>query len=650
MAKWNPQTTQQDLAPFSNDPRVRKELRKHRLRILVAVLVCGTIVALGAKPAYRYLRNVQIDRNLEAAKAAARVEDWGTARNLARSVLLARQGDFEAFRIWHQALSRMGEPRTYMVAANLFTDPRASRQDQLDALKVMALQAPQAVALSAYASMDQAMQEDPDALAAIAPLLTRRGETALVEKVLRATPALTTDPAIRLELLRALCSRPTTERVAEARTLFSELISAKASEPALEALLILGETPGGLAPGSPLPPLPEWVNLQPKATTLHHLLALHPALEAVPEVANSVFQGAINRFLAVDPGTLGTWLIRHDQTARVASLLEEPAKTSPTAFIARLHALLREKRSADITAALAAPPDSCDLVDLELVKAAAARLRKDSAAETNAWNQALNNAAFDQSRNRFLEVGKYAGLLGAATVTDDAWVAAIRVGWGQIPLYRDLTRVFASLASQGRSEDLLAICRTLMRFEPHNPDLINNYFYLALLHEVAAPATVAKELEQLVAAHPQAAEYRSALALAYLMADRPQQALQQLPALKESKRVSPLMCRALEGSALLLTGQADAGRTLLEGVNWAAFMRAEALAFRNLLIRLELKNLPLPTMAMVEVTSDPDAIPAWRKAVERLEKDRARDVLPSLPAPKIPGSDRVGDDPSQPPR
>jgi transposase-like protein len=642
MAKWNPQSVHSDLAAFSEDPRVKEELRRRRRRrVLISVILCA-IVGFSAKPAYQALRKLQIDRNLEAAKAAARIEDWGNARNKARSVLLARPADFDAYRIWYQALSHMGEPRTYMVAANLFMHPRATREDRLSALGVLARQGPEAVALSAYASLDESMREEPAALAALSPLLVRRGQAVLVEKVLRETS--TDDPAIRLELLRALCSVPTAERVGEARTLFAGLLKSGASEPALEALLILGETPGGLAKGPPLPPLPEWVQAQPKATTLHHLIALHPAIDEAAGATDAVIQKAIDRFLGIDPGTLGTWLIRHEKSALAADLLAEPAKSSPTAFIARLHALLREKRTSDVAALLAEPPASCDLVDLELAKAAAARMTGDSAAESNAWNQALNNAAFDQSRNRFLEIGKYSATLGTREIIDDSWVAAIRIGWGPIPLYRDLQPVFASLASKSRSEDLLAICRTLLRFEPQNPELINNFHYLALLHEVIAPADAIKALEDLIAANPEVAEFRSALALAHLMADEPQKALAQLPILKQSKRVSPLMIRALDGTARVLAGETEAGSALLAGINWRAFMRAESLAFRRLLTRLEIQNLPLPPMEQIPPAPDPENAPAWRRAVERLEKERAKDTLPALPMPRIPGTEPANAD------
>jgi thioredoxin-like negative regulator of GroEL len=639
MAKWNPQSTHTDTAVFSNDPRVRKLVLRHRIRVASAILILAAILIFGTKPAYRWFRKIQIDRNLEDAKTAARIEDWGAARNMARSVLLARPGDFDAYRVWHQALSEMGEPRTYMVAANLFMDPRATREDRMLALGVLARQGPEAVSLSAYASLDESLRNEPDALAALTPLLIRRGETSLVEKVLRESPAASTHPSIRLELLRALSSTPTAERVNEAREIFAKLIEDDASDQALDALLILGETPGGLVPGSPLPRLVEWIETQPAATTLHRLLALHPSIEAVPEASHTIFDTAVHRFLGVDPGTLGTWLIRHGESERAAEILAEPAKSSGSAYIAYLHALLKQQDTAEIAKTLKEVPDSADLVDVELAKAAAARFQRDPTAEINAWNEALNRAAYDQSRNRFLEIGRYAGTLGAANVIDDAWVAAVRIGWGPIPLYRDLQSVFASLASQGRSDDMLAMYRTMLRFEPQNPELINNYYYLALLHGVASPSTVIDALQTLIASHPDQAEFRSALAMAFLMAGKPDQALEQLPFLESSKRVSPLMIRALRGTALVLQGNPSQGKPLLTGINWRLFLRCESLAFRKILTDLEIQNLPLPDMTQIQPDIDPDTVPAWKRAVERLEKERAKDILPPLPAPRIPGTE-----------
>ena len=648
MAKWKTESTHHDIAPFSPDPQVRAAVKKHRLIVFAIFLALCGIIGFGAKPAYRVFRNAQIDRNLRLAEEAARLEDWARANGLARSVLLARPTEIGAYRIWHKALANLGDSRTYLASITLFSSPRATREDRMFALRVLALQAPQAVAFSAYAMLSEEDRKSSEALAALAPLLVHRGETVVVENVLRNTP-LQADPHIRLELVRVLCARPTEDRLAEARRILADLIADNASEPALEALLLIGSVPGGLAQSAPLPKLPEWVALQPQATTMHHLLALEPAIAADPAAAGAVFQQAIDRFLAVDPGTLGGWLNQHGRAGQVIDLLAEQAVAHPDAYIARLHALLREQRNAEIDAALADPPPSCDLVDLALAKVAVARFREDGAGEKNAWNEVLNYAAFDESRNRFLDVARYADMIGARTAAQDALVAAIRVGWGRIPLYADLTDLYAALAAQGRSQDLLAIYRVLLRFEPRDPELANNYLYLALLHKVIDPATAVKELENLAATHPGAAEYGSALAMAHILADRPEEALKLIPALQTSRRVAPMMRDALEGTALLLNGQDDQGRTILEKVNWRAFLECEQAAFYAVLVRLQLRGLALPEFKeeTVPLTESEDA-PAWRKAVENLEKVRSQDELPPLPMPKIPGADRPLED-SQPP-
>ena len=640
MARWTSQTTHSDLDAFSDNPQLRRQLKTRRLKIAACAIAVFAVLGLSAKPAYQTLREYLIGRNLEAAKEAARLEDWGTARDKARSVLLARSSDVEAFRIWARALGKMGDARTYMAAAQLFTDSRATREDRLEGLQIMAAQAPQAVAFSAYASLPDELRDQADFRAAVTPLLVARGAILIAEKGLREVAKPTDGPKVRLELLRTLCARPEGGRVAEARHIFVELIARNADEQALAAMLILGETPGGLAPGDPLPDLPEWLKNQPKATVLHHLLGLHPALEALPETADRLFESAITRFLPTEPGVLGTWLVRHGRAEQAARILKEPAKIRSDAYNARLHALLRLGHEAEIQKALAEPPASADLVDIEIVRAASAWHRGARIDAEAAWTQALNRAVFDVSRNRFIEIARDAEQSGSSASLEDAWVAAIRSGWGQLPLYCDLQPVFAALAQKGRSEDLLAMYRTLLRFEPYNPELLNNFHYLALIHGILPPEQVAVAMARLVEANPDRPEFHSAWMLAEIMAGRPADALARLPKLRESRRVAPMMIRALEGTARILKGETEDGTVLLREVNWYRFMRQERVVLRDLLIKHQIAETLLPPPESPPVNADPDQMSAWRKAVEKIEKARSGDVLPALPAPRIPGADQ----------
>ncbi len=611
------------------------------IHLSILVLVVGA--GFAAKPAYRAFRTYRINANLEAAKIAVRHEDWAAARDHARSVLLARR-DFEAYRIWAKALGKLGAPITYMAAAELFTDARSTRQDLLESLRIMALQAPQAVALSAYASLPPQFCDQASFRAAIVPLLIQRGQIDLAEKSLREVIAPTDEPSVHLELLRTLCSRPQTTRVGEARRIFAELIAAKADEAALAALLILGDTPGGLAPGEPLPDLPKWLKDQPKASTLHHLLGMHPALRANPEFTARVYDAAVKRFLAVDPGVLGTWLVRHEQSELALHILEEPAKTRSDAYIARLNALLHLKMNAELVAALATPPASVDLVEIEIVQAKLAQQNNDTIGASSAWTRALNHAAYDTTRNRCLELARMAANLGAKDAAEDAWVAAVRLGWGQLPLYSDLFPVFASLVAKGRSEDLMAMFRTLLRFEPLNSDLLNNAYYFSMIQGTLPPSQAAAVLTKLIQRQDKPV-YHSTLMLAEMLDGRPAEALACLPKFRDSKAVSPTMLSALEGTARILAGETDAGTALLKDVNWRDFMSQERMVFRNLLVKFKNSQLPLAELVSPVVAVDPDKIPAWRKAVERFEKDRAGDVLPALAATTtIPGSARPATD------
>ena len=637
MARWTSQTTHADIKDFSANSKVRKKLKARRRKIAAWTIAGVLVVAVGAYPSYRAFRGYRINQNLQAAKTAAEHGNWSAARDSARSVLLARQ-DFDAYRIWARALGKLGSPSAYMAAAELFTDSRATRDDLLEALELMALQAPQAVALSAYASLPETFRNQAAFRAALVPLLLLRGQTELAETCLREVAQPGDGPKVKLELLRVLCNRPTPQRVAEARRIFADLLAAKADTEALAALLILGDVPAGLAEGEPLPDLPAWLKTQPQATASHHLLGLQPALDAHPESAPQVYQLASQRFLASEPGVLGAWLLRHEQAEMAVTLLEKPAKTRSDAFVARLNALSRLKKDAEIAAALAAPPASADFVEIELVQASLATAKGDAIGAGAAWTRALNHAAYDTTRNRCIDLARSAQRSGAKDAAEDAWVAAVRLGWGQLPPYADLLPVFASLLAKGRSEDLMAMFRTLLRFEPRNSELLNNAYYFALLQGVLPPAQVVSVMTKLIE-HADKPVYHSTLMLAEILDGHPAEALAQLPKVRAGNDVAPMMVAALEGTARVLNGDTEAGTALLQDVNWRDFMGQERMVFRNLLVKFENSKMPMPEMASPTAEVNPDTIPAWRKALERFEKDRAGDVLPALLAPKIPGAD-----------
>ena len=577
----------------------------------------AVLIALGfaAKPAYSAFLDYRVDRSLAAAQAAARSGDWTTARDKARSVLIVRQKNFEAFRIWVLARVRLGEPNAFMAAAQLAIDSQTPREDRLDMFRLLVRQAPQALVIGVYYSLPKEVSDQPSFRAAMIQLLIERGVLELAERGLREIAPHGAGPDAKLEMVRVLCARPDAHRLAEARRVFAELIVAKANDEALEALLLLGSVPGGLAPGDPLPDLPAWLKQQPKATASHHLLAIDQELTAKPEAAESCYRNARERFLKSDPGALGDWLLRHGQAGMVADILAEPAKANPDAYLSRLRALLDLRRNPEIEEALGSPPAGIDMVELEIMQAKFAVLRNDPLAADAAWTRAMNQAAFDTSRNRFLEIAHAAAAGHAENAVDNAWVAAIRLGWGPLPLFSDLLPVYNSLLSKGRTEDLLAMFRVMVRFEPSNPDLMNNFCYLGLLHGLMTPAQVIETMTKLCD-HEDQPGYYSTLMLAEMMNGQAAAALARLPEFEYDPGVSKALKIALEGTARVLAGETQKGSALLAKVDWRGLTPQEKILFRDLLVKAKIADLPIPELETPKAVADPEQTPAWRKAVE----------------------------------
>jgi hypothetical protein len=638
MARWSSQTVHHDIREFT-DVNFKKRLRKQRLIIAGVLLVVAACIATAAKPTYRAIRTYQINRNLKAAQAAASEKDWGEARNLARSVLLARSTDLAAFRVWFRAISEMEEPRAYLAAMQLFTHPTATPDDRMEAFRVMSTQGPQALAFGAFASLPPEVREGAEARASLSEVLILRGPEGIVfaEKMLREATGLERSPRARLALVRVLCASRDPNRVREARDLFVQLTKENLEAEALEALRILGETPGGLASGEPLPPLVPWVEQQTSATSLDHLLALHPTMGEAPEQKEKIFAAAVERFRNSDPAVLGDWLVRHEQFALAADALEDIARDHPEAFVSRVHALLRLKKYEEVNRLLGDPPATTKALKLELIRVAVAREQGDRTAETMAWNGAMTQAALDTSKNHFLEVARFAKLYKVSRVEEDAWVAAIRVGWGRLPVYRDVRPLLASLARQNRTFDMLAVTRSLMRYENLNPELHSNFLYLGVLHEVINPGVALGQMQALIDQHPEMPELYSAAGIAALLDGRPEKLLGWLEQLDRIKKLPPMMRWALEGTALVINGQPDEGRKLLEKVNFEQFLDQENAIFRKLLMRQQVAGLPMPSLDQLPLAEPPKETAAWLKAVERMERERASEVLPALPMPKVSG-------------
>lgn len=641
--------------PNSRSSRSRRDTLIRRSCILAVCLALIAAMGLAVRPAYRAFRNHRIEKTLDAAEEAARLEDWQVARDSAKSVLILDPSQFGAFRIWARALARTEDPNACLAAKGMIGHPKATREDRLEALRTLASQGPQALALGAYFHLGRTTEPDgqADLRAAIAPVLLFRGQAAAAEQGLMESMSESPSPDVRLALIRVIVATPTDARLQIARQHLATLIEQGAITQALDALELLGFCPHGLDPGPPLPNLRSWVLQQPRAKVIHHLLALNPELAADPAGADATFHAAVSRFASLDPATTAKWLVFHKKEEKALEILAGPAKERSDAYVSRIHLLLYIGRTKELQEALTSPPAAADMIEVEMVRAVAATRRGDTPASAAAWTRALDHASFDTRRNRFITIARCAEAYGASAAAEDAWVAAVRTGWGRLPLYSDLAPHLLSLGRQGRSEDLLALTRGLVQFEPLNIDLINDSLYLGLLHDAAQPSDIRASLEKLLAEHPAKVELNSTLMFADLAMQDPQRALERFQVIKDSPRVSPSMKELLESTALAMQGNVDRVHNFLSGKNRELVMQRERDVFAKLLKQSSKDqglNLSLAEWTGRKVEVDLQKVPAWRKSLERTEQQKtlgqkSQEELPELPEPGFTGSS--GTDPKE---
>lgn len=619
-----------------------------RLQVSIAIVVLLIVLALAARPAYRAFRENRIQRLIESAEEAARLEDWQAARERSRTVLLMKRGEYRAFAIQTRALAKMEDPAAAIAAISLIRHPEATREDQVGALEILASQGPVALAIGAYAHLDKknpTKLQDVELNAAISPLLLTMGPDGLaaVRKCLVEHMPEKPSPRVRLAFIRTVSVDPDPRGVPLARKHFAALIEEGAPE-ALTALELLGSTAGGLAPGEPLPNLPNWVSRQAGAKVIHHLLALHPQLAENPKGSEAIFTAAVNRFAPLDPAETANWLNRHNRPEEALKVLEEPAKHRSDAYLARIRALLRLRRDDELLAALASPPENADLVEVEIVRAVLAKYQKDKAAAKAAWGEALKQATYDTQHNRFISIAKAAELCGDQEAAAEAWTGAVSLGFGRIPLYSNLTGPVVYLYQKENIEALFKFCQNLAPFEPGNADLINNLLYIGLIKGDTKPADVTERLEKILAESPGKVELNSTLAIADLLAGNAEKARARLSAPGACDKMSPVTKTLLEAAILKMTGDEAKADEIYQKTDKSKLMSAEQ-ALYEILIQGKKDDKSVETsladLLAKKMMVDPAEVPAWQKGLERAEqKPNSADVAgKSYPELRVPGVD-----------
>ena len=522
-------------------------------------------------------------------------------------------------------MRELQDPNAIDGAYGLFLNPQSTLEDKAAAMDVFVDDAPHAVFLATFFSLTPEQRQQPPVLAPTMRFLVARGQPGEALKLCAETgEAAQAAPAVRVEKVRALCAAATPAGLAEARSIFLGLRGESGREP-LAALRLLGPVKGGLDIGGDFPDLAAWIAARADATPLDHLFVLQQQLVARPAEAKQLADQAIARYRADAPAALGGWLQLHGFAEAASDVLAEAATRDTDSFVTRIQCLVKTGRTTDAREALARTPTGIDKVKLHTVEAAVEAAAGDPAAAAKALRIALDEAKADNLNNRFLKLAVYAAALGMNEMADEALVNGIRLGRGSIPLYSNIQPLLARLARQGRTEDILGISRVMLFYEPLNPAIRNNFFYLACLHRVMPPEEACAQLAALAEARPDLTEVLGPLAMARLMAGKPAEAREALARAGDKSRIPPVFRLAVEGTTAALLGEESAARATLGRVDWKQMLPQEAIVFRDLLAAMQVAALPMP-----------DPTPKGSYAVKPLTEwqQSQQPKLPDLPAAK----------------
>jgi len=593
MAKWKHIDFKKDLALWSRDPKVR---RKARMRSLVGVAVAGVVVAIGlvvARPAYRAFREYRADQNLLRAQRALAQGEWMTARDRARSVLLVRRGEIVPLRIWFRALKELKDPIAVDGALGLFTHPESTFDDKAQAMDVLSQEAPHAIYLGALSMFKPEERKEPDILGPTLRFFVGRGQSRLALRLWDEADLTSPAPRVYVERVRALCAEGRPDGIAEARRIFLGLIDEPGPEP-IQVVRLLARVPGGLTIGPDFPDLEGWLATRRDAEPIDFLYAVHQRMEARPTDARTLVDQAIERYRESAPVVLGGWLVRQGYPAAAIDVLAGESGRNLEAFLSRVDGLVKLGRIEDARKAVAAAPASFDKIMVRAAEAGVETAARNFPATQAALRTALEEARFDNLRNRFFDVVESAVVLGVRDVADDAMVKGLCHGRGPIPLHDDVQPLLARLARLGRTGDILAISRSLMRNEPNHPVLLNNYFYLGCLHGVVTPAEACAELAKLADESPSRLEIYGSLAFARLKAGQPAEAEAALARAGSAPRITGDFRLAVAGTIAALRGDEVVARDTLGKTNWRNLLAIEAEGFRAILAASKVASLPLP--------------------------------------------------------
>ncbi len=527
------------------------------LHPFIRFLLAAGLVALGGflflKPSYRAFKAWRLEKNLVAAEKAVKEVRMDEARDLSLTVLRAGDSRIEAYRILEKSTASLRDPMHGDIARALMSHPEGSEEDRLNGFRGMAPDAPLGVLGQAWASLPEALRQNPGFATVFAVRLIAGQRFSEAASVLLAVPEPARTAEVNQALVRVLLGSGKKDGFDEAQ----RWIAAKwpAGDQEISGWFdVFEEIPVASLRADLLEPVRESLSMPGQADSARGALAIL-RLEYAANFAGraTVLDRAIIRWKDEAPETLAKFL-RDIGTHRM--LIETfPIKRledHPGILPYLLESMENFGAWDQLALLLDTHGDRLPKTELLARRAVMAAKTGDTPALVQRWNEAMGEARSGATRNAFLMIHQIAADAGLEAEAGQAMLEAIRQGRGPLPLYADLKFLLNILASQGRENELLQVCAIYLPFEPGNPVLLTQYAYLACLNGLADGKTILKAVKPMADAFPDALPIQCVLATAYLSDDQPAAAIETLDRLKvqpeniaPSYRVAFLTCQVL---------------------------------------------------------------------------------------------------------
>ncbi|MEM9480187.1 MAG: hypothetical protein AAGA58_11100 [Verrucomicrobiota bacterium] len=557
-------------------------LKGKYLKIAVVPVIFIGIGWLVLGPGVTKFRSWNAGRLLDESRRHLEKSNWSEAER-ASMASLQLHASLEAYRILFRAAKAGKSSKSLQVAISFFHHPEATRQDRLEVLD--------------YSLESEDLLAASHLLRAIPPEELRTAEFALrLSKVhlqqeewdnaLRIAEAFDDSSArgqFDLLLVPGLARSGETKYRDEVESRVTRLLKQPPDEYTIAMMRILANLRS------------DWQEKELAQTAFNcfdeaSVESLTPAdrlslakleLRIRPDSSGEIIRRVVTEFKTEARDELVEWLSQIGEWDQII-LLTDSQTLARNSFNHRMTALSRLGKLDQLWEELENPPIVVPQPVLLAVKATVAKSRGSTADSIVLWKRAFDAAEIDLGTNHFYRIATIAGQAGDSDRHLDALARGIEHPLGVPPRARKLDPLFTWIITNKGSRRLKSITYKLLRREPGNPILINNFHYLQSVFGNPAPNSLSI-MKQLVENFPENDNYKSSLALVQIKSGTPEEALQTLSLI--SKEFSGLNYseKAIRCAALAAAGKPEEALPLSERIEWTLFAEDEANAYREMI-------------------------------------------------------------------